>query len=55
MAKQVSLFPEFVEKYFGRVIGKITEKYNGEKTKPTLLYKSVGVLPNSTMSSWLPM
>lgn len=41
MAKEVSLFPEYVEKYFGRVVGKITENYNGEKKKPDLLYKSM--------------
>ena len=52
MAKQVSLFPEFVEKYFGRVIGKITEKYNGEKTKPTLLYKSMLTEEYSADLSW---
>ncbi len=52
MAKQVSLFPEFVEKYFGKVIGKITEKYNGEKNKPTLLYKSMLTEEYSADLSW---
>ncbi len=52
MAKQVSLFPEFVEKYFGRVIGKITEKYNGEKTKQTLLYKTMLTEEYSADLSW---
>ena len=32
MSKQQSLFPEIVEKYFGKVVGKVTEKYNGEYT-----------------------
>ena len=41
MAKQVTLFPEYVEKYFGKLIGKITEKYNEKKKKETLLYKTM--------------
>ncbi len=52
MAKQISLFPEYIEKYFGRVIGKITEKYNGEKTKQTLLYKTMLTEEYSADLSW---
>lgn len=52
MAKQVSLFPEYIEKYFGRVVGKITEKYNGEKTKQTLLYKTMLTEEYSADLSW---
>lgn len=52
MAKQVSLFPEYIEKYFEKVIGKITEKYNGEKTKQTLLYKTMLTEEYSADLSW---
>ncbi len=52
MAKQVSLFPEYIDKYFGRVIGKITEKYNGEKEKQTLLYKTMLTEEYSADLSW---
>ncbi len=52
MAKQVTLFPEFVEKYFGKVIGKITEKYNGEKKKQELLYKTMLTEEYSADLSW---
>lgn len=52
MAKQVSLFPEYIEKYFGRVVGKITEKYNGKKTKQTLLYKTMLTEEYSADLSW---
>ena len=41
MAKQETLFPEYVERYFGKLIGKITEKYNEKKKKETLLYKTM--------------
>lgn len=41
MAKQTTLFPEYVEKYFGEVVGKVTEKYNDEKKKQELLYKTM--------------
>ena len=52
MAKQVSLFPEYIDKYFGRVIGKITEKYNDEKEKQTLLYKTMLTEEYSADLSW---
>lgn len=52
MAKETTLFPEFVEKYFGKVIGKITEKYNGEKKKQTLLYKTMLTEEYSADLSW---
>lgn len=52
MAKETTLFPEFVEKYFGKVIGKITEKYNGEKKKQELLYKTMLAEEYSADLSW---
>lgn len=52
MAKETTLFPEFVEKYFGKVIGKITEKYNGEKAKQNLLYKTMLTEEYSADLSW---
>lgn len=52
MAKETTLFPEYVEKYFGRLVGKITEKYNGEKKKQTLLYKSMLSEEYSADLSW---
>lgn len=38
---QQSLFTEIVEKYFRLVIGKITEKFNGQSAEPTLLHKTM--------------
>lgn len=52
MSKETTLFPEFVEKYFGKVIGKITEKYNGDKKKPNLLYKTMLTEEYSADLSW---
>ena len=38
---ETSLFIQYVDKYFKQVIGKITETFNGSKTEPTMLYKSM--------------
>ncbi len=38
---QTSLFADIVEKYFRLVIGKITEKFNGNKTEPVMLHKTM--------------
>ena len=52
MSKQQSLFPELVEKYFGKVVGKVTEKYNGENKKPELLHKTMLTEEYSADLSW---
>lgn len=39
MAMQTSLFGAFVEKFFGSVVGKLTEKYNDQKELPKYLYE----------------
>lgn len=36
-----SLFIEYIDKYFSKVIGQITEKYNGEGKEQTLHHKSM--------------
>lgn len=36
-----SLFAEYVDKYFARVIGKIVEKFNGKKQESPLLHKTM--------------
>lgn len=36
-----SLFLEYVEKYFSKVVGKITEKWNGKSKEETLLHKTM--------------
>lgn len=36
-----SLFQEVLDKYFVRVIGEITERYNGKGTEPTYLHKTM--------------
>lgn len=52
MSKQASLFPEYVEKYFHKVVGKVTEKYNGENRKPELFYKEMLTEEYSADLSW---
>lgn len=47
-----SLFAEIVEKYFRLVIGKITEKFNGSKTEPVLLHKTMLTEEYSADLSW---
>ena len=49
---QTSLFSEIVEKYFRLVIGKITEKFNGNKTEPVLLHKTMLTEEYSADLSW---
>lgn len=49
---QTSLFTEIVEKYFRLVIGKITEKFNGNKTEPVLLHKTMLTEEYSADLSW---
>lgn len=49
---QTSLFAEIVEKYFRLVIGKITEKFNGNKTEPVLLHKTMLTEEYSADLSW---
>ena len=41
MAMQKSLFGAFVDKYFGAVIQKVTERYNGKKELPGYLYEQM--------------
>ncbi len=36
-----SLFAEYVDKYFSRVVGKIVEKFNGKQKEETLLHKTM--------------
>lgn len=38
---QKSMFSSFVDKFFGGVIGKLTELYNGKKEQPTYLYEEM--------------
>jgi len=52
MSKQQTLFPELMEKYFGKVVGKVTEKYNGENKKPELLHKAMLTEEYSADLSW---
>lgn len=52
MAKQVSLYQEYVEKYFEKLVGKITEKFNGDKYKQKLLYKTMLTEEYSADLSW---
>lgn len=52
MSKTITMFPEYVDKYFGKVIGKITERYNGEKAKQNLLYKTMLAEEYSADLSW---
>lgn len=52
MSKQITLFPEYVEKYFARIVGKITETFNGAKAKATLLYKRMLSEEYSPDLSW---
>lgn len=52
MSKQQTLFPELMEKYFGKVVGKVTEKYNGENKKPELLHKTMLTDEYSADLSW---
>lgn len=47
-----SLFAEIVEKYFRLVIGKITEKFNGNKTESVLLHKTMLTEEYSADLSW---
>ena len=41
-----------MEKYFGKVVGKVTEKYNGENKKPELLHKAMLTEEYSADLSW---
>lgn len=52
MSKEVTLFPDYVEKYFGKFIGKITEKFNEKKTLPTLLHKQMLTEEFSADMTW---
>lgn len=36
-----TLFPEILDKYFSRVVGKITEKFNGQGKENAFLYKTM--------------
>lgn len=48
----LSLFAELVEKYFRLVVGKITEKFNGESLEPTMLHKSMLTEEYSADLNW---
>lgn len=37
----ITLFPDYVAKYFGRLIGKLTERFNDVSSTPNLLHKSM--------------
>lgn len=52
MSKQTTLFPEYIEKYFFKMVGKITEKYNGENAKPELLFKKMTTEEYSADMTW---
>lgn len=47
-----SLFPEFVDKYFSRIVGKITDKYNGENREEVLLHKQMLIEEYSPDLKW---
>lgn len=47
-----SLFAEFVDKYFARVIGKITEKFNGKIKESKLLHKTMLIEEYSADLKW---
>lgn len=47
-----TLFSGIVEKFFRLVIGKITEKFNGQKTEQTLLHKTMLVEEYSADLTW---
>lgn len=49
---QTSLFAEIVDKYFRLVIGKITEKFNDQKTEPVMLHKTMLTEEYSADLSW---
>ncbi len=49
---QKSLFPEIIDKYFSRAIGKITEKYNDKTSEPSLLHLSMLQQEYSPDLSW---
>lgn len=49
---QKSLFAEIVDKYFRLVIGKITEKFNGNKTESVLLHKTMLTEEYSADLNW---
>lgn len=36
-----SLFKEYVDKYFARVVGKIVEKFNGKSAEPSMMHKTM--------------
>lgn len=52
MSKEATLYPEYVEKYFHKVVGKVTEKYNGKNRKPDLFYKTMLTEEYSADLSW---
>ena len=47
-----TLFPEFVEKWFKPIVGKVTEKINGQKAEKPLLYKTMLVDEYSADLTW---
>ena len=47
-----SLFSDLISKYFSAVVGKVTEKYNGENTEPTMLHKSMLTEEYSADLTW---
>lgn len=48
----VSLFMEYIDKYFRMVVGKITEKYNGKSNEQTLLHKTMLTEEYSADLNW---
>lgn len=52
MSKEATMYPEYVEKYFHKVVGQVTEKYNGQNRKPELFYKTMLTEEYSADLSW---
>ena len=49
---QLSIFAQYVEKWFAGLVGRITEKINGETTEPTLLHKTMLTEEYSADLTW---
>lgn len=47
-----SLFANYADKYFKPIVGKVTEKYNDQKTQPVLLHKTMLVEEYSPDLKW---
>lgn len=49
---QLSIFAEYVEKWFAGLVGRITEKINSEKTAPTMMHKTMLTEEYSADLTW---